>query len=271
MAPPLAKDIGKAASDLLTKEFPTKDKEFKVELRTKTSNGVEFFTTATSEGGAVTATFEESYNYKPYGVNLKGTLTSGGVFKTETSVTDQLLKNLKVIVNTEGKEKLTGGFEYKTDAVTANGNVAKTGEKFVFTGAAVFGWNKFLLGAQTSYPGLAPTGLLSYNGSDFTATVKAEKKSEKTTVTASYFHTVNSDLQVAAEAKIDDKATALSLVTALKLDKDTSVKARLETSGTLGLAYSQKLNDYAKLTIGTSLDVANGGAHKYNFNLALNN
>lgn len=267
---------------MLNKGFPSKNK---VECKFKTNHGVENLVSATAgDDGKVSGVFEETYKYNPYGLSVKGTLESARNFKTEVTVENKLVDHLKTTVAGEtDKDAVKLSLEYKQDSfnVQADIDLPPTKDRSI-TASSVFEYEKFFFGVQGSFS-LDKSSLekanaaISYVNDDFVATLNVQDKGKK--LDASYHHKVNSDLAIAANAAVDVDAPAepkLALVASYKLDGDASTKGRLDTDGRLGLAYSQQLNSFAKLTIATDLNTNSFGNsgdnnNKFGFELALNN
>ena len=100
MAPTLTKDVGKAAKDLIEKEFPSTRGDapafdVNVEFKGKTSAGEGLAKVGSNLGDALTASLEHTFTYKPWNLAVKETLESAGNLKAEVSLTDAGLKGLK--------------------------------------------------------------------------------------------------------------------------------------------------------------------------------
>jgi len=127
------------------------------------------------------------------------------------------------------------------------------------------------------------TTLLSYSSSEFdiTAFGRIQKNQnddeEKNELGASYFHSINKEWQVGSEATFEtantDAKPKLTFATQYQLQSDTTLKAKFDTTGRLGLSYQQKYNRNAKLTISSTIDTNNLGAKNsstFGFSLSLN-
>ena len=271
MAPPLYKDFGKAANDLLTKDFPS---GHKVQLESKASNGVTFVTSVSSgKDGKIDGTFEDKYRYDPRGVNFTGKFDVGKQqFTTEVSV-DSLLDGLKLTVNGEADlEKIKGSFEYGADKF----NVTGAFQQKDLNASAVFSYEKFLFGGALKYTfdgGNLNWGAgLSYKGEDFNGTFRLEDEGQK--ASANYNHKVNDDFDVAVQLDVtlQSMSPELSLASAYKFDSDSTAKAKLDTEGKFGISYKQKLNSHVTLTLGSKIDLngLNAAGHSHGFQLNIN-
>jgi len=282
MAPALAKDVGKAAKDLIEKEFPSTRGDapafdVNVEFKGKTSAGEALAKVGSNLGDALTASLEHTYTYKPWNLAVKETLESAGNLKTELSLNDLGVKGLKLVANHESKSSaIKASFEFKNDRFAANGSFDTKGEIPL---ALVVQQDKFLFGADL----LATSGavfkkhdaFVNYNGGDFNVTVRTADKFNS--LNLAYLHNVNSDVTVAAQvghslnfAKLDP---ALVLVGAVKLDSATTVKGKVDVrqgGNALGLALAQKLSDSVKVTVGASYGL-NDKKQKFSVLFNLNN
>ena len=58
--------------------------------------------------------------------------------------------------------------------------------------------------------------------------------------------------------------------TAYKLDKDTTVKAKVDSDGVLCTSYKQKISPLTTMTLAAQVDTVNLGDNKHKFGLQLN-
>jgi hypothetical protein len=93
----------------------------------------------------------------------------------------------------------------------------------------------------------------------------------------SFFHKVNSDVQVGAEVVFDtsNAETKPKLVfgSQYTFNADSVLKTKFDTAGKLGLSFQQKYNKNAKFTLASTLDTNNLGAKNssaFGFTLSLN-
>jgi len=289
--PPLFKDLSKRATDLLTKEFPSEEKKF--EWKGTTSNGVTIETNAVQKGdGPIVGTITPSYKYKEYGMNFLGEFNTNKDIKLETSVENQIVEGAKVILTGEQKGKdtfATLGVEYRHAKATLNGSVDFGKSKGnTIKASSVFGHSGFLLGLSAEYllgsdhqelrlfnttVGYATP---DYDLSVFGRIVGAEKGGQdKNEIGGTYYHNVREDLSFGAEVCYDisssESKPKLAFGGSYKLQEDTTLKAKLDTAGVLGLSYSQKFNKNTKLTIGTKIDTgAQSGKSSTSMGFAIN-
>jgi len=287
--PVLFKDLNKRLSDLLTKEFPL---ENKVEWKGETANGVIVETNLVQRNGSVVGTFTPKYKYKDYGADFLFELNTKKEFKAEISLTDQIIKGLKLIVtgNSKGEELwVTTGTEYKNDfgTFTAAVDYGKDAGSTV-KGSGTFGTNGWALGASTEYFFGSDSSelkefntVLSYETPEFAVTGFGRMKNgpeEKNEVGVTYFHVVNNDLRIGSEVSFDhanaEAKPKLVFGTQYKLNKDTLLKGKFDTNGQLGLSWGQIINDNARVVVSGSVDTNNlngKNSSKLGFTLSLAN
>jgi len=271
MAPPSYADLGKAARDLFTKGF-----NFgfhKLEVKTKTDNGVKFTTKGThsKETDRLSGELNTEYSCSDYGLTFKETWTTDNKLSTEVSVEDQGLKGLKLTFDTsfEPQSSKKSG---KVKTAFKNDNVHFTGDcNFDYAGptinsALVIGYNNFLAGYQMAFD----TGkskltknnfALGYNAGDCTLQANVNDLQE---FQSSVFQKVNSDLDLGIQMSWTQgtNATVLGLAAKYTMDKDSSFNAKVNNQGHLGLGYSHNLRPGVKLTLSTMLEGLNAGGRK---------
>ena len=96
MAPPKYGDLGKSSRDVFGKGYHFG--LMKLEVKTKTNNGVEFNSSATnnSDSGKVSGDLETKYKFKEYGVALTEKWNTDNNISATIDVEDQLMKGLKL-------------------------------------------------------------------------------------------------------------------------------------------------------------------------------
>lgn len=101
--------------------------------------------------------------------------------------------------------------------------------------------------------------IFSNNGQDFGGSV---------------YHKVNSDLAVGVQLAWNNNsnATKLGLGASFNLDKDATVRAKVNNDSQIGLGYQQKLRDGVVLSLSSLVDGKNfnTGGHKIGIALELN-
>jgi len=281
--PGLYADLDKKASDLLTKDFPDKHK---LEVKTKTLSGVNFDANLTRniDGG-----FYGSLNPK-YKLGTRIPITLGAQVDTKRALkvevtAEDIVPGLKATATGHAdSESITIDTEYKHEYVTLAGSVnilSPKGNKL--TASTVVGYDGFAVGLQAEYihdKWQNINGLASYTYSDFVTSVFARVNTQATTniVGLTYHQRFNPRASIAAEASLDvNKTSEAPKITVGGsydlLDSPTTVKAKLDTEGRVSLSYAHRLNKYARLILGSSVNTNNfaaSGNHTFGLTLSIN-
>jgi hypothetical protein len=274
MTAPIYKDLGKRASDLFSKEFPSDKKEIKAEWKGTTLNGVTFETSLVKDkSGTIIGTLTPKYKFKEYGTELSAEFNTKKDFKTEVSVSDQLVDGLKTTLafnknNNEVYGTFAYEFKHKTGSSTGTVDFAKQkGSTVNATGVLGLFYPGVYGGVSAEYSVggnhlSTANGTLAYASPEFdvTAFYRVKFEEEKQEVGASYFHKVSSDLAVGSEIVYDvntENKPKLTFGGQYSLNYDTTLKAKFDTLGSLSLSYQQKFNKNAKFTISTTVDTQN--------------
>jgi len=294
--PALFKDLGKRLSDLFTKEFPSEKQENQVSWKGKTLNGVTVESNLTANvDGSVIGKFAPSYSQKEYSSNLE--ITSTRDFKVEGSVENKPIDGLKCTLggNAKGEEHWANlALTYKHNSFNTTGSVDYGQEKGITVKSSLvcgfpvsnsssridFGGEvECLVGNDKPQMSVLNTKA-SFSTPEFDMAAFCLIKPSKSVsdVGLSYFHKVNNDLSVGAEVSFDpnahEKKPKLTLGSQYMMQKDTTLKFKFDTTGSLGLSYHQKLNDFAKFTLGSTVDtnrLSEKNSVKYGFGLSLSN
>jgi len=278
------KDIGKSCSDLLSKDFDTGKN--KLEVKTKTSNGVEFTPKATLAGNAVAGSLVAKYAFAG-GMSTEATVNTKGVLETNLEAVDSIVKgltlNLDCATTEPGKDgplasgKLTA--EFKQDAFNCKASYDYFKSKATASFAA--GKGSVTLGGSVDYSAAKAAmtnyaAAMQFDQPDFTLMAKLSETigsgdSHGQQYTGSYFHKVSSAMQVGTELKKEhNKDIALSFGCAYKMDKDTSVKGKVDAEGNLSASYKQKISSLTTLTLSAAVDTLNlADSANHKFGLAL--
>jgi len=294
--PSLFKDIGKRLKDLLTKDFPSEKQENKVEWKGKTENSVTVESNLTvNSDGTVVGKILPSYKLEDYGTNFTLDLSTKRDLKLEVAVEDKPVVGLKTTtaVNAKADEYWGSlGVEYKHEIGNFTASVDYGEEKgHLLKGSLLFGNNsseqltvggdiEYLVGHDANQVKTINTKL-AYASNEFDIAGFCRINNEKDTneVGVSYFHKVNQDFAVGSEIAIDpskalENKPKLVLATHYLLNRDTAVKGKFDTSGQLGLSFSQKLNNNAKIVLASTINTNNLSSKessKFGFTLSLSN
>lgn len=286
MAPPHTKDIGKAATDLLTKDFKTGKST--VELKTTTPNNVTFTPSATKQADKIDGQLKAQANLPLLEkATLEVTLATAGTLAATIEAADAIAKNLTLTLDCEtpapGKPGLLAvgkaTAEYKNPALSAKASFDYY--KGDASASASTAYKSLVFGASADYavPKSAVTKYLvgaQYTAPDFTVAAKVSEaigKPDGAVYACSYLHSISKRMQVGTELTKASKKSdvALAFGCAYKLDKDVSVKGKVDSEGILSASYKQKLSPISTLTLATAVDTVNlAESSKHKFGLVLN-
>ncbi|XP_063243524.1 voltage-dependent anion-selective channel-like [Bacillus rossius redtenbacheri] len=280
MSPPSYSDLGKNAKDVFGKGYHFG--LFKLDLKTKTSSGVEFASGATShqDSGKVFGSLETKYKVKDYGLTFTEKWNTDNTLTTEVVVQDQLAKGLKIAFNTafapqtgskSGKLKT----EFKNDSVALNCDVDLDLAGPIAQTASVFGYNGWLAGYQMKFDSQRSkitqnNFALGYTSGDFILHTNVNDGQE---FGGTIYQRVSPRLDTAIQLQwtAGSNDTRFGIGAKYSLDGDASVRAKVNNSSQIGLGYQQKLREGITLTLSAMIDGKNfnQGGHKIGLALEL--
>lgn len=280
MAPTTYGDLGKSAKDVIGKGYHFS--LLKLELKTKTASGVEFTSGGSSntDSGKVDGTLETKYKFSEYGTTFTEKWNTSNQLSTTVDVQDKILKGLKVTFDStfspqtgakSGKVKA----EYKHDLVTVNSDVDINLGGPLVNASAVVGHKGWLAGYQvaidTGKSKLTKNNFcLGYSTGDF---VLHTNVNDGQVFGGSVYQKVNPNLETAVNLgwTANKNETSFGIGAKYVLDKNASLRAKVNNSSQIGLGYQQKLRDGVTLTLSTLIDGKNvqQGGHKLGLALEL--
>jgi len=280
MAPPAYSDLGKSARDVFGKGYHFG--LWKLDCKTKTDTGVEFSTSGHSnqDTGKVFGSLETKYKVPEYGLTFSEKWNTDNTLSTEVVHTDKLLKGLKLTFegsfapqsgNKKGKVKAAFGH----DLVQVNSDVNLDLAGPIVNASAVVGWEGWLAGYQTAFDTqkaklVTNNFAIGYTNKDIAVHTNVNDGQE---FNGSIFHKVNSNLSCGVQLSwtSGSNATKFGIGAAYNLDKDASVRAKVNNASQIGLGYQQRLRDGITLTLSTLVDGKNfnAGGHKVGVALEL--
>ncbi|KAJ1566079.1 Mitochondrial porin [Nowakowskiella sp. JEL0078] len=281
MPTPVFSDIGKAANDLLSKDYPIGSA--KLEVNTTTSNGVKFTVVGNKDNksGVIGSELKTKYSDKSRGLTLTQTWTTNNVLSTQIELLDSIAKGVKFDLHGSlhpavGSKNAKAGVEYKQDNVVIR-TALDLFKGPTLSGDAVVGSDGWLAGGEVAYE-VSNARVTRYNAAlGYTTpeyTVSLHANNQLGAFVASYFHRVAADIEAGARAtwnKASDSAVNLEVGTKYTLDRSSFIKAKIDNSGRLGLGYTQTLRPGVKLSLGGLFDTAklNDNSHKVGLALVL--
>jgi len=267
--PPSYKDFGKAASDLLGKDYPLGVSS--VEVKTRAPNGVLFKAGIAKDDHRQTilGDLEGKYVDGKNGVVLTQTWLTNNSLKTLLELEGQLAKGLKLevlgLLNPDkGSKAALVTATYRQPAFHGR-LITDVLNGPTVTADAVVGRDGFLAGvdatvdAQTQQP-KSYSAALGYSAPEYSVTLKA--LNALSTFQAGYYHRVNRDTEAGAIATYKKGGDAVNLEVGVKnyLDAAAFVKAKVNTAGFLTVGYTQALRPGVKASFGLQLDTVKLGS-----------
>jgi len=285
--PPSFKDLGKAANDLLSKDYPIAGTA--LEVKTKAPNNVVFKVDGLRHGqsGQIASNLEAKYLVPKYGLTFTPSWSTANFVKASVELDNKIAKGLKVDLNSSlnpanGAKAALLTATYKQPGLHTR-VMADLFRGPSFTLDAVAGRLGFLVGGDATYD-VQKAAINKYNvavgysAPEYAVTLHG--LGNLTTFHASYYHKVNRDVEAGAKAIYDTKSpsstVSLEVGTRAYLDNASFVKAKINNSGILGLGYTQALRPGVKASLGLAVDTqklgcegekAAGAAHKAGISL----
>jgi len=271
MIPPKYSDLGKAAKDLFDKGY---NYGFaKVDLKTSANNGVDFTTKGASslDTGLIEGSLETKY--KSSFATFTEKWSTDNKLSTEVVIEDQLVAGSKVSINTSfspksGKKTGTVKTAYKRDYVNMTLDTDFNFAGPTLHGAGVVGYEGWLAGYQFSFD-TAKKNLdksnfaVGYTGDDLQVLGTVNDGSE---FGGSVYQKVKNGVQLGVQLSWDkgQSATRFGVASKYAIDGDSSLTAKVNNSGQIGLGYSHKLREGVTLTLSSLLqgNKLNEGGHK---------
>jgi len=274
MIPPKYSDLGKAAKDLFDKGY---NYGFaKVDLKTTAANGVGFTTKGSSslDSGSIDGSLETKFKPTSCGnMTLTEKWSTDNKLTTEVAVEDQVVVGSKVSIVTtfspnSGKKSGVVKTAYARDSVNVTLDTDFNFAGPALQGSSVFGYEGWLAGYQfafdTANKALTKSNFaLGYTGGDMQVLATVNDGSE---FGGSIYQKVDNGVQLGVQLSWDkgQSATKFGVASKYTIDADSSVNAKVNNSGAIGLGYSHKLREGVTLTLSSLLqgNKLNDGGHK---------
>ncbi|CAK9188661.1 unnamed protein product, partial [Ilex paraguariensis] len=217
---------------------------FKLDVKTKTPAGVEFTTGGVShfESGKVLGTLETKYKFKEYGLTFSEKWNTSNILATEVSLQD-LFKGTKFSAESTfapqtGDKSLKVKAEYKNEVIAVNGDADFKTTTPVLNLAGVFGYHGCLSGYQLKFDS-KDSKLKNYNLALSYATnefVLHTNVNDGKQFNGYIYQKVNPFLETGVELawSSENNDTKFGLGCKYALDRDTSVRAKVNNSSQIG-------------------------------------
>ncbi|XP_064421552.1 voltage-dependent anion-selective channel protein 3 [Latimeria chalumnae] len=273
VVPPSYSDLGKSARDIFNKGYGYG--VVKLELKTKSSSGVEFITSgsANTDTGKASGNLETSYKLKEHGLKFTHKWNTENKLATEISLEDQLAKGLKLTFDTTfvpNTGKKSGKFKtsYKRDHMNLGCDVDFDFAGPTIHGMAVFGYDGWLAGYQMAFD-VAKSKLaqnnfaLGYKAGDFQLHTHVNDGTE---FGGSIYQKINNRTETAVNLAwtAGSNNTRFGIAAKYCLDDDAAISAKVNNASLIGIGYTQTLRKGVKLTVSALIDGKNfsAGGHK---------
>ncbi|XP_054916584.1 voltage-dependent anion-selective channel protein 2-like [Poeciliopsis prolifica] len=270
-SPPTYVDLGKAARDIFTKGYGFGS--VKLELKTKTQNGVEFHSTGYSslDTGKANGNLETKYKIKDYNLTLCQKWNTDNVLISEITMEDKIAAGLKIaseisFVPNTGKKTGKVKSAYKSQSMNLVCDVDLQGP--IVHGSLVLGYDGWLGGYETVYDATKTKPghhnfALGFRSTDFQVHTCVNEGSE---FSGSIYQKVNDKLETAITLAwtAGSNNTRFGVASKYMLDKDTALSAKVNNASLIGLGYAQTLRPGVKLSLSALIDGKNfnTGGHK---------
>lgn len=284
--PPFYKNLGKQSKDLLTKDYEKALPSLKFD--SKAENEVLFSVEAKRDaktGEFLVDPFQYKYEVSERGLTFVGKASSNRKLTGEFSIVDKFVQGLKLtgslsttLVNkpdqgVDNNVKL--GTEYSRDMAAFTGEIEIVKRNTSLTG--VLGNKTYAIGGEVgmNLQDGGPNkleGAASYTAGNFVVT--ASLKDKFNSLGSSFFRKINDDNSVAGEFeyKLNNAETSFVVGGHHKFDKDTSIKAKVNSRGVVSTSYIQNFRKNVRGVFSVEVDALNlnkGDAHKIGFGLTL--
>ncbi|XP_005429290.1 voltage-dependent anion-selective channel protein 3 isoform X2 [Geospiza fortis] len=271
--PPSYCDLGKSARDVFNKGYGFG--MVKLELKTKSSSGVEFNAVGSSntDTGKASGSLETKYKDKCHGLTFTQKWNTDNTLGTEICVENKMVDGLKVALDTtfvpntgkkSGKLKTT----YKRDYVHVGCSVDIDLSGPTVYGWAVVGYEGWLAGYQTAFD----TAKYKITQRNFALGYKAEDFQLHTNVNdgtefgGSIYQKVTSKVETSVNLAwtAGSNNTRFGIAGRYQLDEKSSVAAKVNNASLIGIGYTHTLRPGVKLTLSGLIDGKNfaAGGHK---------
>jgi len=279
MAPPFYADLGKSSRDIFSKGYnfghlradvtcKSGDFEFK-------SNCIQNIGTGKLFGG-----MDVKYRVPNQGITLTEKWNTDNVLSTECVIDDKLLKNTKLIIDSAyapyvGKRSGKVKSEYKHDLASVGGDfqLDSTGAKignFHIVGKLLDNW---LIGGTIGYD--VAKGKVTHRN----VSVAYDSKEWGVHGFVNNLNEYGSNIFVKAANQVDiganlswttgENNARFGLAAKYDLDKDTTIRAKINNQSLLGVGLTHTLKPGLKLIVSSSMSLAdmNNTAHKVGFGI----
>ncbi|ROI83831.1 Voltage-dependent anion-selective channel protein 2 [Anabarilius grahami] len=248
--PPAYADLGKAAKDVFNKGYGFG--MVKLDVKTKSANGVEFKTCGTSnmDSNKVSGNLETKYKWAEYGLTFTEKWNTDNTLGTEITVEDQITKGLKLTFDTTfspntGKKSGKVKSAYKREFVNVGCDVDFDFAGPAVHGTAVLGYEGWIAGYQMTFDSAKSkmtrsNFAIGYKTGDFQLHTNVNDGTE---FGGSIYQKVSDDLETAVNLSwtAGNSSTRFGIAAKYMLDSSSSISAKVNNSSLVGIGYTQTL------------------------------
>ncbi|OQR68000.1 voltage-dependent anion-selective channel-like [Tropilaelaps mercedesae] len=280
MAPPSYSDLGKEARDIFSKNY-----HFglvKLDCKTKSRTGIEFTAAGSSlnDTGKVNGSLDVKYKLTEHGITVKEKWTTDNNLNTEITAEDCFSNGLKLSANFNfapqtGKRNAVLSAAFKGDCFNATSDLDYNAGSPLVNASLVLSHQGWLAGSQVAFDSsknkLTKTNFaVGYSNKD----VKLHSNvNDGRVFGASMYQKVRPDVQAGMSITWNsmNSVAQFGLGGVFTVDKDTSLRAKVNNEGLLGLGLTHRLRDGIQMTMCANIDTKNfnQGGHKIGFGLSL--
>jgi len=251
--------------------------EVSLKLKSKSASGMAFKVEGTKDDkNTVSGKLESTYTL-PSGIAFKETWKTNSVVTTEITAKNQVVKGSKLVF--EAGFSPSAGLKSQTIKADYGAPKFYVDTKLVdyenLSAGAVFSYSNFLFGVSSKFSVAKGfkgyEAAVSYVDKDFTVTSAVSENGDK--MAGSIFHkalpTVDAGVRFSYNRNSGD--TTFDVAGAYSLDASTTLKAKIDKSLNLGLAYTQDLRQGVTLGLSANVNAASleGDGHSLGLSLGL--
>ncbi|NXU40262.1 VDAC3 protein, partial [Drymodes brunneopygia] len=271
--PPSYSDLGKSARDVFNKGYGFG--MVKLELKTKSSSGVEFTATGCSntDTGKASGNLETKYKAKNHGLTFTQKWNTDNTLGTEICVENKLTEGLKMTLDTTfvpntGKKSGKLKTSFKRDYIHLGCSIDIDLSGPTLHGWAVVGYEGWLAGYQMAFDTakykLSQNNFaLGYKAGDFQLHANVNDGTE---FGGSIYQKVTNNVETSVNLAwtAGSNNTRFGIAAKYQMDEKSSVVAKVNNASLIGMGYTHALRPGVKLTISGLIDGKNfsGGGHK---------